>query len=59
MHKEEAPTRYVCAKFFFSSDLLRDRKGNGNVHVSWKKIHYGDRRWTELAQLVSSNGFGV
>jgi len=33
MYEEEAPTGYVCAEFF-SSDLSRDREGNGNIRVS-------------------------
>jgi len=54
MHEEGAPTGYVCI-VFFSSDLSRDREGNVNVHVSWRKC-YGDRGWNELAQLLSNNG---
>jgi hypothetical protein len=40
MHEEEAPTGYVCARLF-TSDLSRDRGGNGNVHVSWRRYVMG------------------
>jgi len=46
----------ICAQKFFMQGPLERPRRKWKYSCFMEEIRYGDRRWNELAQLVSNNG---